>query len=916
MAFPQSPLDVDVELQVGGAWTDITPDVYLRDKISISRGRQDEASQVDPSTCTLTLNNRAGKYSPRNPMSPYYGLIGRNTPLRVSVHTGSRRLVIPAAGARATTPDAAALDITGDIDIRVDAQLDNWGNDLVELAAKQDAATNQRSWRLLQRGTGVAEFVWTTDGTGATGTLVQTTMPLPTQPASRLALRITLDVDNGAGGWTVTWYTAPTLAGPWTQFGSTVTGSGTTSIFNSSAPLDVGDVAGMALVAPVGVFYGLEVRNGIDGTVVANPDFTAPASGTTSFADSAGRTWTLTGGAEITDRRTRFTGEVSSWPSRWDVSGKDVWVPIEAAGVLRRLGQGATPLQSVMRREMTAPGNPTPIAYWPCEDSPGATVLASALGGAPMAITGTPAIGASDEFACSDKLPVLAGDSSLSGTVATYTATNQTQCRWLMKFPAAGLTDGRRLLSLRASSIASRWDLTYWTGGALSLRAYDDIGVLLGDSGPISFNVDGRLLRLSIELTQSGPDINYTIETLEAGAATGAAYSDTVTGRTVGRATRVIVAPDQGLADVPVGHIAVYSTITSIYDLTNELKAWQDEPSGRRIERLCAENQVPFRGLANLDDCHPMGTQQITTLLTLIDEAADVDVGGVLYETRDQTGLGFRPHTVLYNQSAALALTYTAPGEVAPPLEPVEDDQHLLNDVTVERTGGSSARATADTGPLSTQAPPAGVGRYSQSVTLNLANDSQPGDHAAWMVRLGTWDEARYPRVNVDLAAGPHLIERATGVESGDRITIASPPPWLAPGTISLLVHGYSETIGLYDWDLEFNCSPAGPWTVAVTDDPVLGRAGTDGSQLAASATSTAGQISVSVTAGPLWTTDPADCPLDILVGGEVMTVTKIMGAVHDDFNRTVTSGWGSTDTGQSWTTSGGSASDYSVQGV
>jgi hypothetical protein len=38
--------------------------------------------------------------------------------------------------------------------------------------------------------------------------------------------------------------------------------------------------------------------------------------------------------------------------------------------------------------------------------------------------------------------------------------------------------------------------------------------------------------------------------------------------------------------------------------------------------------------------------------------------------------------------------------------------------------------------------------------------------------------------------------------------------------------------------------------------------------------------------------------------------------AIFDSFNRTVAGGWGSADTGQTWTTSGGSASDYSVQGA
>jgi hypothetical protein len=85
--FPQEPLTLLVELFVNGAWTDITSQCYQRDLISITRGRQNEASTIQPSQMTLTLNNRSGQFSPRNPAGPYYGSLGRNTQLRISAPT-------------------------------------------------------------------------------------------------------------------------------------------------------------------------------------------------------------------------------------------------------------------------------------------------------------------------------------------------------------------------------------------------------------------------------------------------------------------------------------------------------------------------------------------------------------------------------------------------------------------------------------------------------------------------------------------------------------------------------------------------------------------------------------------------------------------------------------------------------------
>lgn len=82
---------VQVEMLISGVWTDITGYVMVRDdsgNIAITRGRTDEGSVTEQSTCQLLLNNRDGRWSPRNPSGVYYGLIGRNQTVRVSVPNG------------------------------------------------------------------------------------------------------------------------------------------------------------------------------------------------------------------------------------------------------------------------------------------------------------------------------------------------------------------------------------------------------------------------------------------------------------------------------------------------------------------------------------------------------------------------------------------------------------------------------------------------------------------------------------------------------------------------------------------------------------------------------------------------------------------------------------------------------------
>ena len=213
-------------------------------------------------------------------------------------------------GDNASTPDAAALDITGDIDLRVDATLDAWvsgtpsgANDY--LIGKYDSSTNRRSYVLRLSSTGTLQLLWSTDGT-AVNTRSATVAPAPID--GRLAVRATLDVNNGSGGHTVTFYSAPTIEGPWSQLGTAVTTAGTTSIFSGGASLLISGIdEGGAGLAP-GLFHAGQVRDGIDGTIVANPDFRLEAPGTTSFVDSAGRTWTVNGNAEIVGDPDNSTG--------------------------------------------------------------------------------------------------------------------------------------------------------------------------------------------------------------------------------------------------------------------------------------------------------------------------------------------------------------------------------------------------------------------------------------------------------------------------------------------------------------------------------------------------------------------------------------------------------------------------------
>ncbi|WP_411118981.1 hypothetical protein [Streptomyces sp. 058-1L] len=868
------PLDRRTEFQIGGTWTDVSGDVRESEPITIERGAKSESAKAGPSKCTLKLNNRHGKFSPRNPMSPHYGLIGRNTPIRVSVKGPESYLRVEGnTDSYARTPDAAALDITGDIDVRVEVTADWYGTASQSILGKWDSAGNRRSY-LLRIINGLVILNWSTAGTATL--LAQQVLPaLP----KRAALRATLDVNNGAGGFTARFYWAPSMDDPWVQIGDPLSATPATSIYSGTAPLEVAPILATGVTPLTGRVHRAEVRNGIGGTVVAAFDARALPEGTTGWTDTAGRTWAVGPDAAITDREFRFHGEISAWPSRWDVSGADVWVPLEAAGIRRRLGQGQKALASTLRRRIPAFA---PLAYWPCEDEDGATQAYSPIEGvAPLTVAGW-RFGQDSTLAGSSALPAVEAGGRMVGDVpAPPGASTQWSVHMVYAVDSAPATDAV-FLSWRATGTVRRWRIVQRTGHA-DIQGYDAAGDLLVDQGVvIGDDVFQGWQRFYFSASETGGTVTWRLDWYNIGGAAGGIGS-TYSGST-GRVTQIETQFGASVSGLKVGHLAVMP-VASTAAYTSADHGFSGESAIGRMRRLANEEAAQIN-LSWIDgdttaDTERLGPQRPDKLLSLIDEGAAAD-GGILYEPSDRLGLVYRDRASLYNQPVRLALDYTAPGEVPPPLEPTGDDQQLRNDITVTRSGGSSARAVAETGPLSVEPPPDGVGIYDEAVTLSLYTDDQPARIAGWRLHLGTWDEDRYPTITVRLHAAPHLIDEALGMDIGDRVQISNPPPWLPPGVIDQHMLGYTEKLGLYEWPITMNCAPAGPWTVGVVEDTVLGRADTD-------ATTLNGPMTASTTVANVLTgtglhrwidsaTFPSMFPFDVTVGGEVMRVNSCLG--------------------------------------
>jgi hypothetical protein len=601
------------------------------------------------------------------------------------------------------------------------------------------------------------------------------------------------------------------------------------------------------------------------------------------------RTWIDFGaGPEL-----RYTGFVSEWPPRQQGGDVDQHIQVTAAGVTRRMQQGKT-LRSAIFRSVTSGQLPNVVGYWPLESD-----TSSGLpGGRPLRVKGTMPFTAEARGGTAGFVtpPTLADQ--LSGSVQIPASTTGYIISFWVDIPADLPIDGSYSTpAVTWTTPGSTHDGWYAIVSASSVAP----GVIVVDS--YQTGVDEQTITGSTDLRGLGPTmVSVHVQRQDATTVRYGVYINGVLEPHWSTFTDTFALPASvGINNIPgiggdtqgsISHLVVswYPFTTFLLSFLSPLATagtgYLGERAADRIRRLAAEEGLTVDVAGDDGQSEPMGPQPVDTLLNILRDCETAD-GGVLYERRDGR-LAYATRAARYNATPVITLDYSA-GHVAPPFEPTDDDQASRNDVTASasRSDGGSARVT-DEASIST------IGLYDDSVTVNVTDDDQLPHQAGWRVHLGTSDDYRYPQVTPNLnGKASALMADWAGVDVSRAIRITNPASDLPPGPIDLFAEGYSETIDTVSWTATANCSPGAPWRVVVLDDAALGRVDTAGSALAASATSTASTLSVATSSGQLWTTSEADMPVDIIVGGEQMTVTAIGQTINSNaYFVTDASGW------------------------
>jgi len=581
----------------------------------------------------------------------------------------------------------------------------------------------------------------------------------------------------------------------------------------------------------------------------------------------------------------RGTAFLSSARPRWDASENFSVVDIVANGRLRRLQQRDEPVRSaaytsIQRMSATA-GLVTPVAYWPFEDESGSTTrAASAVSGVDPAVVSNIAFAADSSVDGSAPLPTWSSSSSLTALVPAYTPTNT----WTVMFACMVPTEPTvefGLLGWYGSGTAAIWQVTVAPGSpsAMHVRAYNAAGTSILDD---SVSLDeatfyGVPQFITVTATQNGTGIDYAQLASDSGGNSG-----TLASNTVGVVQRFNFSPQAGTpTGYVLGHVALHvqpgatgtSAMTAVTDANAGEWPWE------RFTRLCDEGNIPYAVQASENQDLTMGPQTIASRMQLIRECAEVE-GCVLNDNGVNSaatgGLWFPARDDRDNIAAQLTLDMDQ-GQVQPGFSPVLDDQDIVNDSEVSRTGGSSGRVVNQDS-IDTE------GRYDEQVTLNVETDEFLTDLAGWRVNLGTVPGMRFPSVTWNLRHpnSVTLAEDWVNMTLFQRLDIINPPPQYPPDDIATILEGYTETVSSDTWTVTGNLSPYEPnevFLLAATSgdtDEDLGRLTADPNCALRTAITSSGTSLLVDPNRTRWTTTSDDFPMDIRLGGEDVTLSGI----------------------------------------
>lgn len=567
-------------------------------------------------------------------------------------------------------------------------------------------------------------------------------------------------------------------------------------------------------------------------------------------------------------------------------------------GSLSRPGSSRlTTSDAVLRSALTRTGlSRRRKAFWPMEDSSGATEAASLAGSNPplrptAGVSVAPEFGAESLVAGAVSVVKFTPGAQLGATLVSPASAAGWRLSMLLYVPTAP-AGAVPLVEVRfdGSGSASRMVLEMGPN-YLRHRAYDSFGLEISGAVATGFTDHlSRMIFLEWELTQSTTSIAWLIRestwTIGAdGAAAGASGSASNSwGGTLGRATAITWAPNADLVDVYVGQGMLTESPFGAGGGFAAVQGWAGNTATASVAGFAAEFGLPS-SVTSTALGERLGPQLQDSLLANLRDARNTDHGVLT----DHLGvIAYRALSELYNLAPAITLSRTVRGELGV-MAPVRSSQHKVNAATASRRNGSSFTAQDDVDI-------ARFGRYeAPTVDINPSLDSALPGHAGYYLARGLSTRKRYDQLTIDLLRAPQHATAVLALKLGDRIAASSLPPQQAKGGQEWQVRGWTSHVGgtdkpRYGWSVDYRLVPTDPYDMFQWD---VDRWDTPSTEIIADQTTTGTGLLLHTAETPIAVTGSTSVDLNAM--GERVTMTAVADEpLVDAGGRTVANGWGS----------------------
>lgn len=203
------------------------------------------------------------------------------------------------AGNDASTPDSAAFALAGDVDIRAKVSSTFWNSGAAAhqtILAKgiwEGAIDSSFGVNILSNGRIAFPHAF---AAGAFSNPNSTDI-IPIANTETGSVKVTRTIADGTIRW---WYRVGD-GDPWTEFGVPVVSGAGTPLHHDPNPLLIGNYNNAQIQPFFGEVYSVEIRDGIDGTIISKFDPTRSLTNQTQIQAETGEVWTIntSGGGQI-----------------------------------------------------------------------------------------------------------------------------------------------------------------------------------------------------------------------------------------------------------------------------------------------------------------------------------------------------------------------------------------------------------------------------------------------------------------------------------------------------------------------------------------------------------------------------------------------------------------------------------------